>query len=512
MNLFSGCTTLGAMRRQAILLLFPVILSSHPCEKCHSREVQGFAQSAMSKSLRRPLNEPQGSFQAAGRTFTTASSGKGLVQKIQRGPDMVEFPVAWVIGSGKHGVGYLIRMGSELFQSPIGYYPNRHAFDFAPGYEHMAQPDFTRPVTEECLICHAGKPLHVAGTINRYEQQVFADEAISCERCHGSAERHLKNPAPGSILNPAKLDPVARDSICEQCHLSGLIRITNPSKHLEDYSPGQRLEDVFTTYVASRSTSDADDAFKSVSHSEQLALSACARNSGDKLWCGTCHDPHNKTAETAEYFAGRCLSCHQGRLTASHPSGRDCVSCHMARRNASDSAHSVFTDHRIQIRPGSHAPAQSSDLTPWRKPSSAFEQRNLALAYLNFGLKNESPAQIARGAQMLTELREAFPNDPEVLSGLGEALMFRRQPREAMLDFERVAGLDPKDVANEENFGNACLAAAEFNCAAQHFERALDLNPLLLPVANRLATLYRREGNTAKLSALSQRMLDAMRQ
>lgn len=501
------------MRPSISLLPFlPVILAAHPCEKCHSQEVQGFSQSAMSKSLRRPSKEPEGSFQAAGKTFTTVSNDKGLVQKMQRGADVVEFPVSWVIGSGKHGSGYLIRMGSELFQSPIGYYPTRHAFDLAPGYEHMAQPDFTRPVTEECLICHAGKPLHIAGTINRYEPPVFADEAISCERCHGPAERHLKNPSPGSILNPAKLDPVARDSICEQCHLSGLIRIANPGKHVEDYTPGQRLEDVFTTYVASQDTSDADDAFKSISHSEQLALSACARNSGNKLWCGTCHDPHNKTAETAEYFAGRCLSCHQGKLASSHPAGPDCVSCHMARRKASDSAHSVFTDHRIQIRPGAHAASRNIDLVPWRQPAAGLAQRNLALAYLNFGLQSESSAQVARGERMLTELGNSFPNDPAVLSGLGTALLFRRQPREAMADFERVAGLEPNDVANEENLGNACLAAADFDCAAKHLERALDLNPLLLPVANRLATLYRRQGNTAKLSALSQRMVDAMRQ
>ena len=362
------------------------------------------------------------------------------------------------------------------------------------------------------MICHAGKPLHVAGSINRYEPQVFAEEAISCERCHGPAERHLKNPASGSILNPAKLDPVMRDSVCEQCHLSGLIRIANPGKHIADYHPGQRLEEVFTTYVASQDASDADDAFKSISHSEQLALSACARNSGGKLWCGTCHDPHNKAAETAEYFAARCLSCHRGRLSSSHPAGDGCVSCHMGRRNASDSAHSVFTDHRIQIRPGTRAASRNADLVAWRQPAAGLEQRNLALAYLSFGLQSESQTEVARGERMLTEIRNSFPNDPAVLSGLGTALLFRRQPREAMAYFVRVAELQPEDVANEENLGNACLAAGEFDCAAKHLERALDLNPLLLPVANRLAALYRRQGNEAKLSSLSQRMRDAMHQ
>jgi len=44
-------------------------------------------------------------------------------------------------------------------------------------------------------------------------------EAITCERCHGPSEKHLADPRAGTIVNPSKLAPAARDSICEQCHL-----------------------------------------------------------------------------------------------------------------------------------------------------------------------------------------------------------------------------------------------------------------------------------------------------
>jgi Tfp pilus assembly protein PilF len=503
------------------LLLCPLVLGhaalgAHPCEGCHSREVSGFAQSAMANSLRRPAKEPEGSFQAAGKTFTIVSGETGLLQKMERGGETAQFPVAYLLGSGKHGTGYLIRMGSELFQSPIGYYPSRKAYDLAPGFENNPQPDFTRPVTEECLLCHSGKVLHVAGTVNRYEQPAFADEGISCERCHGSAERHLKNPVPGSIVNPARLDPAARDSVCEQCHLSGVIRVANPGKRIADFRPGQRLEEIFTTYVTPADSTGGDDAFKSISHAEQLALSACARNSKGKLWCGTCHDPHNPAAETPAWFAGKCLSCHRDRLAVSvkagaHPAGADCTGCHMSRRNAKDSAHSVFTDHRIQIRPGSNQASNASDLAPWRQPEAMIAQRNLALAYLNLGMQKASEPQVTRGERMLTELRAAFPDDPSVLTGLGTALLHHRQPRAAMADFERVAQLSPEDVVNLQNLGQSCLAAGDLDCAAKHFEKALDLNPLLLPVANNLTLVYRRQGNAAKLSALSQRMREAIR-
>ena len=71
-------------------------------------------------------------------------------------------------------------------------------------------------------------------------------------RCHGGTEEHLRRPVPGSIVNPAKLHGAARDSICEQCHLSGCDRVLNPGKNFEDFRPGMRLEEVFTVTGSQR--------------------------------------------------------------------------------------------------------------------------------------------------------------------------------------------------------------------------------------------------------------------
>ena len=56
-------------------------------------------------------------------------------------------------------------------------------------------------------------------------------------------------------------------------------------------------------------------ALRVTSHVENLAQSACKRASGDKMWCGTCHDPHTppEPAAKASYFRSKCLSCHQPR-------------------------------------------------------------------------------------------------------------------------------------------------------------------------------------------------------
>ena len=109
-----------------------------------------------------------------------------------------------MIGSGEHASGYLVDIGGHLFQSPVAYYKSRQAYDLAPGYENQPDPDFTRPVSEECVLCHSGIALHVPGTLNQYRPPVFAAEAITCERCHGPSEKHLADPRAGTIVNPVE--------------------------------------------------------------------------------------------------------------------------------------------------------------------------------------------------------------------------------------------------------------------------------------------------------------------
>ncbi len=146
--------------------------------------------------------------------------------------------------------GTLQQVGSDLFQSPLSFYSAKRQWDVAPGYEDDPAPDFTRPVTAECLACHSGEPKPLQNTLNSYANPPFRNMAITCAKCHGNSEAHLKNPIPGTIINPAKLAAPARDSICEQCHLSGETRVPNPGRHITDFIPGERLEDNFTIYVA----------------------------------------------------------------------------------------------------------------------------------------------------------------------------------------------------------------------------------------------------------------------
>jgi photosynthetic reaction center cytochrome c subunit len=466
----------------------------------------------MAHSLRRPGQEPDGTVSAHGSKITMYSTPTGYWQRWENGGDKSEYHIDWVVGSGNHASGYLVDIGGHLFQSPVAYYKTRQSYDLAPGYENQPEPDFTRPIREECVLCHSGNALHVSDTLNEYRSPVFlaSEQAITCERCHGPAEKHLNDPRSGNIVNPAKLEPAARDSICEQCHLFGVARVPNPRKNLSDFVPGERAEDVFTTYHDANPTG----AFKVISHVEQLALSACARKSNGRLWCGTCHDPHNKPLEPVAYYRSVCLTCHAAKFpaAAAHPAkDSDCLSCHMPRRDAKDGGHSAFTDHRIQRRQESLPDAPTdTGIAAWREPSPDLQARNLGIAYIDAGMQRKSSPFIVQGYRALTAVQAQFSNDGDFFKWIGEALLLAQQTSEAKIAFERALELGPNSPLAEASAASPYAASGDAPRAIAHLERALTLDPLYLPAASTLMSLYQKEGDTAKADALAGKIKAAM--
>jgi predicted CXXCH cytochrome family protein len=417
-----------------------------------------------------------------------------------------------VIGSGNHAFGYLTDIDHHLFQSPLSYYTTRRLWDMAPGYEQATHPDFSRPVTLECLTCHADQPRLVPGTLNTYQVPPFGQIAISCDRCHGPTETHLQRPVAGSILNPARLTGAARDSVCEQCHLAGEARVPNPGKTVADFRVGQRTEDVYTTYVTA--PRPGDSSIKVISHSEQLALSMCARGSSGRLWCGTCHNPHDKPepAASAAYFREKCLGCHAATLEAAHASpGRDCVACHMPQRPTKDGGHTAFTDHRIARRPEPPVEiAPESDLKAWRNPDASVAQRNLALALATLGLDRSTPDLAIRGFKMLNRLGPELNGDPEALAALGSILLTAKEPVEAQRRFARALTLRPNYAPYEVDLSSALMASGDIVNATHHAERALKLDPLLEQGVELLSRLYKMQGEEAKSAAVLAKYRSAM--
>lgn len=406
----------------------------------------------MARSFARPADEPGGSFTHAlsGSKFRILRGAAGLRMRLDRAGLSAEYPVAFAIGSGAQGHSYVVQIGAYLFQAPASYYASRRAWDVSPGYERDRAPDFDRPITPECLFCH--------GTI--------VVEAISCERCHGPGEAHRARPLASNIVNPVRLPPRARDSVCEQCHLAGEARVLNPRRKFQDFTPGRELEEVFSVY-----RKPAGDHFKVVSQVEQLALSRCARASGGRLWCGSCHSPHEKLAS----YRQRCLACHGQALLAKHAApADDCTGCHMPRHPSSDIAHTSFSDHRILRRPQNAVEPAPAQLVAWHEPPPALASRNLGLAYISVGERDQSAPLLNEGFRLLAGIEKESARDPDVLTALGLVLLRKGRTAEALRMFEQAARAEP----SARNLLN--LAVAQDGAAAiRNLERAIDLDPSL---------------------------------
>jgi hypothetical protein len=484
----------------------------------------------MAHSLSPPKPQPSGNFvhSASNTRFTIRSDSDRTIQRLERQGASAAHQVAYIIGSGTHAFGYLVQVDDHLFQSPISYYTKRRIWDMAPGYEEDRRPDFDRPITVGCLFCHAGRAKPIRGTLNRYGTPPFEGEAITCERCHGPTEAHLRSPVPHSIINPRKLAPRARDSICEQCHLSGEARILNPGEQFADFRPGQELEDVFSVYVPEASPDPAHaKPLKVISHAQQLALSTCARQSKGNMWCGTCHDPHEQPVDAKTYFHARCLSCHGAALVSSHaahnapqtccalnphpkPGGDDCIGCHMPRRPAKDGGHTAFTDHRITRLPEPEAEGdEPQNLVAWHKPRGGLAKRNLGLAYIEAGRTLQSAKYMLQGYPLLVGCLPEFPNDPAVLTGIGVVLLGTGRTTEAAAAFEHAAGLEPNVASHYIDEGFALNQAHDRVRAIENLERALQIDPLLKPAYQKLAEIYLQDHERAKARQTFERYLKA---
>ena len=83
--------------------------------------------------------------------------------------------------AARFGTIVSIERGGFLLQSSISWYPQRQTWDLAPGYNQSAHhPHFERPVTADCLYCHADRIEPIPGTLNRYREPVNL-QPIGCE-------------------------------------------------------------------------------------------------------------------------------------------------------------------------------------------------------------------------------------------------------------------------------------------------------------------------------------------
>ncbi len=490
------------------------------CTPCHAAIYRSYTQTPMAQSSGKvgtqDRKESFGSaqFRDAHGAFTYTVRPDYQFEFAQTGPGQPGVaPIAGIrnlpyfVGSSSAARTFLIESGGFLFESPVTYFRRTNSWNPSPGFASLDYPNLTRPITPGCLQCHSSGVQPKVGTLNAYEATPFLENGIACERCHGAGGDHIATGA--KMVNPAKLVPAARDSICAQCHLSGEIRVPKAGKsESEALAPGELLADILTVFVRRGSPSD----LRVTSHVENLAQSKCKRASGDKLWCATCHNPHAvpEPAEKAAYFRGKCLSCHQvqdcrATQEARQANGDDCTACHMPRGQASDVEHVVFTDHSIPRKLVNRgltnvAPsATASELTPYYSYTAT--TRDQALAYAMVALRDRNNADRQRAFGLLKQAAEAGTADAAALVYLAEFYRDAGDDAHAFPIYEQVWRMDRTQYAAAAALGAYQMQRGNLAEAIQLWRDALAVNPAMTLVRVNLATalLRTRKADEAKI-------------
>ena len=252
--------------------------------------------------------------------------------------------IDYALGSGHHGVTMLAKGEDGRHRSlRVSYYTGGDHWGLTSGFEAKpADPMgyLGEALSEEgfnaCLNCHTTR---FTSEKDRSGPEAV-DRGIGCERCHGPGDHHVRAveanwPSP-AIARPRLATPARRLKLCAQCHASdGVIPPADPR------------------FIRFQATT--------------LPFSRCVSESGGRLDCVACHDPHTNVETSPAYYEARCLACHgqgqgRGAKAASgmrveavaatpcptNPAG-GCLPCHMPKVSGI-MPFMAFTDHHIRVR------------------------------------------------------------------------------------------------------------------------------------------------------------------
>jgi len=412
--------------------------------------------------------------------------------------------IAYTIGSGANGVGYIVRQGAYLVEAPLSYYTTPKSWALSPGYE-LGDYGFSRTVAAGCIVCHSGLPQPAPGEYGRYNDPPFRELAIACESCHGPGELHVRErtkaaPIAGttdtSIVNPAKLSGWLADNICMNCHQAGDTRVLQPGKTYSDFRPGTALDGTVAIFALPL-TRKSPPASPLLEHSSLMKLSKCFTSSGGRMSCLTCHDPHvQPRVNAAAYYRQRCLTCHTEkscpvplRVRNRNSAAEDCAGCHMPRRSLTLISHAVLTDHRIvrdRSEPYPEAAFQQttpglSDLVHVNAAAGSKEPVPPLTLFRAYGELLEAHSEFREAYNhLLDQLERTDPDNPAVLSTLGSRSMSEgtREGKDAAMRYlSRAVQLGSNSVSDYQNLGSLLAEAGRTQEATTVVELGIKLDP-----------------------------------
>jgi predicted CXXCH cytochrome family protein len=312
-------------------------VGSAACQPCHAATYERWKQTRMANVVRDPKVHPDAIIPDLSKpdpllTFTTDDIalvyGSKWKQRYFRkvGDDYFPLPAQWDV---THQIwrAYFVPAGADWW-APL--YPSDNA---------------QRPTGPLCDGCHSVNYDIATKGVTEWN--------VGCERCHGPGSEHLARPVRDTIVNPARLDYVAANDTCIQCHSQGRP-LRNPMHgHFYDWPVGFRVglnlndfwmledhklgETTFTHFAdgtAHKNRMQGNDFTASLMYARGVT-------------CFSCHDPHGSENDAMLRQPGSlvCLSCH-GVNTVNGPhaatieqhthhapdsAGSQCVACHMPK-------------------------------------------------------------------------------------------------------------------------------------------------------------------------------------
>ena len=320
----------------SLLSAAPTYVGSAACKTCHSAIYTRWQKTPMANVVRDPKEHPE------------------ALPDLSKPDPLVKFKkedIALVYGS-IWKQRYFTKVGNDYF--PLGaqwdithqiwrnYFVANNTDWWVPFYP---ADNMKRPTGPLCDGCHSVNYNITTKTVTEWN--------VGCERCHGPGSDHAAKPTRATIVNPARLNSVAANDTCIQCHSQGapLQKPINGTYYdwAVGYEPGKNLRDFWqleehkigeTTFThfadgtAHKNRMQGNDFVQSAMYSHGVT-------------CFSCHDVHgtDNRAQLLKPASVMCLQCHgpsspngpRGATIEAHTqhqagsAGSECVNCHMPK-------------------------------------------------------------------------------------------------------------------------------------------------------------------------------------